>query len=741
MKHRFLYVVCLIVFFSWGYAQPAETSSPPPKKRLTVQEAISYRGFAGLPRSVQWLPGGKKFSYIKFDPESRSQSLWIYDARKGTEEQILTGEDLKTGEGEQSPPVSLFGYRWLPDAGGLILTGGGDVWHFNLSQRKLRRLTQTEAVEEEVTIAPGGRRIAFVRENDLYVLELSTGAEKRLTHDGSDTILNGKLDWLYQEELVGRGIFRGYFWSPKSDRIAYLRFDQSQVPVYPLVDWSPYHPTVKNMRYPKAGDPNPIVTIGVVSLEDGQTVWLDTGRETDVYFPRVYWLPDGQTVAFMRLDRRQQHLEFLFADAATGNSRVVVEERDPHWVNVGDFVYFFKKKKQFLWGSERTGYNHLYLYDYNGKLLRQLTSGEWAVEDLVAVDEKGKWVYFTATEKDIRERHLYRVKTDGSRFSRITGGDGNHRINMPHNGRYFLDYFSNVHTNTAVTVYRADGRRLHPLVKPDNSVKEEYLFSEPELLTFTGDNGITYYAMMIKPPDFDPHRKYPVLINVYGGPHAQVVRNSFGGGRLWDQYLAQQGIIVFRMDNRGAAGRGHEWETPIYRQMGKIELEDQLRGVAYLKSLPYVDTTRIGIWGWSYGGYMTLYALTHSRVFRCGISVAPVTDWRDYDTAYTERYMGLPQENEEGYRLSAPVNAADSLHGRLLLVHGTGDDNVHMQNAIHMIDALIDAGKQFRVMFYPNQMHGISARKDRLHLFQMMADFLKANLVGEGRDGMAKAEK
>lgn len=729
MKLFFRSTVMFVLYFV--LVIPLVLGAQEGKRMITLNDVTSYHFFSKLPRGVQWLPNGQEFSYLKMNKETRSTEFRLYNAKKKREKVLLTSSDLTYigGEGD-TITVGMWRYQWLPEENGLIFIDKGDVWYYSLSKKHLKRLTDTEETEEMVDVSPDGKYVSYVRENNLYVMTISGGREIQLTSDGSDVILNGKLDWVYQEELVGRGNYRGYFWSPNSDRIAYLRFDQSPVPEYPLVDWAPYHPEVEMMHYPKAGDPNAVVKLGVVSIEHPETVWMDTGENTDVYFPRVFWTPSGKQVAFMRLDRHQQKLDFLFADPATGKTHLVLHEEDPYWINIEDFVYFFKNKEWFLWGSERSGYNHLYLYDYRGNLIRQLTSGNWQVTQLAGEDEKDGWIYFTATKKSILERQLYRVKINGQGLKQISEEEGSHSVRMAPGGNFYLDYYGSATIPMEVSLHRNNGKRLTYLLE-DKKGLHEYDITEPEYFTFTGDNGIEYYATMIKPLNFDPKKKYPVLIYVYGGPHAQVVRKGFSGHTLWHQMLAEQGYLIFSMDNRGAYGRGHGWETPIYKQMGKLELEDQLRGVAYLKSLPYVDEDRIGIWGWSYGGYMTLYALTHSDVFRTGISVAPVTHWRFYDTIYTERYMGLPRENEAGYRDSAPLNMADSLSGQLLLIHGTGDDNVHMQNSIQMVDKLVDAGKQFQVMFYPKQRHGISGNADRQHLYRLMKDFLDTHLKGE----------
>ncbi len=722
---QFLLGLALLVWPSAAWSQ--ETP-----KKLTVEAIFRQLNvYRQLPSGLRWLPHSDRFSYLKRNANTHTQELWVQKAGNGKEELVVSSAALryvhKPGDTVQ---VGMFNYQWLPDESGLVLVSDGDVWLYTLKEKTLKPLTQTEAREEQVQVSPGGHFVSFVRDYNLFAIDLSSGEELQLTLDGSKDLLNGKLDWVYQEELVGRGNFRGYFWSPDERHIAYLQFDETPVPQYPLVDWIPYHPELEMMRYPKAGDPNPVVRLGVVDLESRQTRWLFSTGDDDSYIPRLYWLPDGNRLAYMHLDRLQQHLDFQVVDLTTGQSRTLVSEQDDAWLNIGDFVYFFKKKPWFIWGSERTGFRHLYLYDVQGRLMRPLTQGQWMVDRLLKVDEKRGWVYYTSTQKDLRERQVYRVGVESGRIQLLTREEGTHSPRFSESARYFVDYYSNTLKPITVILYRDQGKVLRTLAETGTALAD-YQLVEPEYGTFTGSDGTEFYYSLIKPAHFDPSKKYPVLIYTYGGPHGQVVRKAFGGSRfLWHQLLAQEGYVIFSMDNRGAWGRGHAWEKVIYRHMGHQELADQLEGVRFLKSLPFVDSERIGIWGWSYGGYMTLFALTHADVFKTGISVAPVSDWRNYDTIYTERYMGLPADNSNGYRDSSPVFTADSLHGKLLLVHGTYDDNVHLQNSIQMIDRLVDAGKSFRLMMYPNQRHGIGATSDRMHLFNMMLDFLNERLKG-----------
>jgi dipeptidyl-peptidase-4 len=457
---------------------------------------------------------------------------------------------------------------------------------------------------------------------------------------------------------------------------------------------------------------------------------MDTGANTDIYLPRVNWLVDSKHVAIQRLNRLQTQLDVLVADSFTGKSRVMLTEKDLYWVNLSHDLHFLKDGQRFLWSSERTGYRHLYLYDLSGKQLAQLTRGEWEVAGINAIDEAKGAVYFTAMEKSSMERQLYRVGFDGSGFTRITKKNGTHGVNFSPDASSFVDDYSNSMTPPRQDVFDAEGTQLATL--NENKVRDlgEYHLSPVEFLTVKSHDGMPLNAMMIKPPDFDPAKKYPVIVYTYGGPHGQVVVDSWGGGYfLWHELMAQKGYIIFALDNRGSYGRGHLFEEPIHFRLGAQELSDQHDGVAYLKALPYVDGNRIGIWGWSYGGQMTLHAMFRDiSDFKVGFAGGPVTDWRFYDSIYTERYLGLPQKNSEGYEESSPIKSADNLKGKLLIAHGTGDDNVHFANTLSLINDLIDDGKYVEVMAFPGRGHGVTDPAARQVLMKRVTKFFLDNL-------------
>jgi dipeptidyl-peptidase-4 len=506
--------------------------------------------------------------------------------------------------------------------------------------------------------------------------------------------------------------------------------DERKVAQYPLVDFESFSGQAEMERYPVAGGANPIVHVYVAALGGGAARMMDTGTETDQYIARVNWLTDSRRVAIQRLNRPQTQLDLLVADASTGKSRVLLTEKDPYWINLSDDLRFLSDGKRFLWTSERSGYRHLYLYDLEGKQVAQLTKGDWEVTSLDGADEAKRVAYFTATEKTPLERHVYRVGLDGGGFARVTQDDGTHAANFSWSDGYFVDSFSDAMTPPRVDLLRADGSRVATI--NENKVAElaEYHLMRPETFTVTSHDGMPLNAMMIKPPDFDAQKRYPVLIYVYGGPHVQTVRNAWPGPNfLWHQMMAQKGYLIFSLDNRGSAGRGHLFEEPIHFRLGAQELSDQRDGVAWLKQQPFVDASRIGIWGGSYGGHMTLHAMFEDTAdFKAGFAAAPVTDWRYYDSIYTERYLGLLPQNRQSYKESSPIENAGKLKGKLLIAHGTGDDNVHFANTLGLVDDLIEAGKYVEVMPFPGRGHGISDPAARRVMMKRVTQFFLDNL-------------
>jgi dipeptidyl-peptidase-4 len=621
-------------------------------------------------------------------------------------------------------------YNFNPARTAVLLNHANDLFYYELGSDRVVRLTSTPEEETDATFSPDGRSIAFVRAGNLYVIDLATGRERALTSDGSDELLNGRLDWVYEEELYGRGNTRGYWWSPDSKRIAYLQLNEKSVHRFAVVDHVPRLQELEQTHYPLAGDPNPLVRLGIVSIVGGPTRWVDLEAyvPTDLLISRVAWTPDAKRVVFQAQNREQTFLDLNAADVETGRVTTLFRETTRAWVEAVDNPHWLRDGS-FLWRSERNGWMHLYHYAPDGKLIRQVTNGEWEVRDLYGVDETNGWIYFSATEHSPIAEHVYRIKLDGSQLTRLTQIEGTHRASFNPQFTRFIDYWSDVRTPPQVRLFDAEGRLVRVIDENRVEALRQFKLGTPEFLQVKTRDGFIMEAMMIKPPDFDPTKKYPVMSYTYSGPHAPSVRNAWGGPTyMWHQMLAQRGYIIWICDNRTASGKGAQSAWAAYGNFGELELRDLEDGIAYLRSLPYVDASRIGLWGWSFGGYMTSYALTHSQSFRLGIAGAPVTDWHLYDSIYTERYMRLPQNNPEGYRRSSVIRAASNLHGKLLLIHGTIDDNVHLQNSIQLIYELQKAGKQFQLMLYPKSRHGVSDPLLVKHLRQMMTDFILNNL-------------
>ena len=733
----FLFVT---LYFSPILAPPLRAQQPARAgKALTVERIYSEPSLSGLlTPGLEWTPDGKGLSYFETKGINRGTKteLWVLDAASGERRLLVAADRLEsilpantsrptqaTGLGRRAPSE----YQWAPDGASILFQGPTALAWLDLKTQTRRTLVSGKATLTDPKISPDGRYVSFVREHNLWIVGVADGNEAAVTEGGTEEIRKGELDWVYPEEL---DIKTAYWWSPDSSAIAYLEMDERKVSQYPLVDFSSPTGDADMERYPVAGGANPTVRVFVVSLNGGEHRMMDTGAETDIYIPRVNWLTDSKQLAIQRLNRAQTKLDLLIADTAIGKTRTVLTENDPNWINVSDDLYFLKDGKRFLWSSERSGYRHLYLFEITGKQVAQLTQGDWEVSTIDAVDEAKALVYFTATEKSPLERQLYRVALDGTGFTRVTKDAGTHAAVFAPNAAAFYDTYSNAATPQRQGLYRADGLRIAAI--NENKVAElgDYHLSPMEFLTVKSRDGVLLNASIIKPPDFNPQKKYPVLVFTYGGPHAQVVRNAWSGNNfLWHQLMAQKGYIIFSLDNRGSAGRGHAFETPLHFRMGAQELFDQRDGVRYLKSLPYVDSTRIGIWGWSYGGHMTLHAMFGAGDdFKAGFAGGPVTDWRYYDTIYTERYLGLPQKNEKGYRDSSPVKYAAQLRGRLLIAHGTGDDNVHYANTLSVIDKLIEAGKYVEVLAFPGRGHGASDPAARRVLWQRVTQFFLDNL-------------
>lgn len=598
-----------------------------------------------------------------------------------------------------------------------------EYWIYDRQDGSLRRLSQG-GPQQQAQFSPDGSQVVFVRGGNLFVADPAAGSERQLTFDGRfNHIINGLPDWVYEEEF---SFARAFAWSPDGRKIAYLRFDESRVKQYNMNRFAGgLYPENYTFKYPKAGEQNSVVELYCCDAADGSTVRMDTGEQTDQYIPRLFWTPTGQ-LGFYRLNRLQNHFEVLLCDSS-GASRVVYDERNDRYVERvdGRTVTFLPDGDRFVVRSERDGFMHLYLYSVSEGLLGRITSGEWEVTELLGIE--GDRVYYLSTETSPLRRDLYTVRLDGRDKRRLTGGDGTYRIAPSRGFRYFISYFSNVRTPNRVTLHRSDGRLVRTL--EDNAALraklDELQVPVKEFFRFATSEGVELNGYMVRPNGFDSSRRYPVLMTQYSGPGSQQAADRWTIG--WEDVLVQQGYIVACVDGRGTGFRGEEFKKCTYGELGKYETVDQIEAARYLASLPYVDPDRIGIYGWSYGGFMALNCILKGNdVFRAAIAVAPVTSWRFYDTIYTEIYNGLPQDNPSGYDDNSPIHFADRLKGKLLIAHGTGDDNVHIQNTYEMITKLVEYDKPFELYVYPDRNHGMGP--SRHHLMERCIEFVQRNL-------------
>lgn len=600
---------------------------------------------------------------------------------------------------------------------------------FDLAKRSLIPVFERKGIQNAALNADASR-IAFVFENNLYVQELNGTNTVQVTTTGTkNKLIHGATDWVYEEEF---GYAEGFVWSPDGARIAYLSFDESAVPQYGMDMYGSLYPKRVEFKYPKAGEANSIVSLHVYEVGSGAHTRIDVGAEKDQYITNLQWTEDPYRVAFLRLSRLQNKVELLTATAQTGESRVVLSEQSDTYLEVGDETVRFVGSNELLWLSDRSGWQHYYRYDLAGKLLGQVTAGEADVRSLLAVDVKAKTLYYLASESDPRESHVFSVGLSGKNRRRLTELGQSHSATFSPKASFWLHRASAPEVPMTVTLRRADGKVVRVL--EDNaklrSTLAEYQRAVPVHYQFTTDQGIVLYGYQLRPADFDSTKKYPLLMFVYGGPHSQNVSRAYSAtSNGWFHYLVGQGYIIACVDNRGTDWRGRDFKKVHYKQLGKVETEDQMASARYLAGLPYIDGSRIGIYGHSYGGYMTLMSLLQGgSLFKCGISAAPVTSWRYYDTIYTERYMSTPQLNPEGYDRGAPLTLAGQLSSKLLIMHGTADDNVHLQNTLDMVDALTKANKPFDMALYPNRNHGIGGGNVTRHRFTMMTQWLRRNL-------------
>ncbi|MCS4433699.1 S9 family peptidase [Aquiflexum sp. XJ19-10] len=702
------------------------------QQKVTLEDVFKNNTFSQKSvQGINWMKDGQFYSKLQ-----RGQA-----GTKVVKVNVATGEETAILIDGEALGVNFSTYSFNADESKALISSDVEsiyrrsskgIYHVvDLEKGTAQKLLNGEKIMY-ATLSPENDKVAFVKDNNLFVIELSSDQLTQITDDGNwNHVINGAADWVYEEEF---SMSKAFAWSPDGQKIAFIRFDESEVPEFNMQLWGKLYPQDYKFKYPKAGESNAKVSIHFYDLASKKTVKADTGTETDIYLPRIYWTGEANTLAFLRVNRLQNQIDLLYADAQTGQSKVVLEEKSETYVdlNYNDDLRFLEDNKGFIRTSEQDGFKHIYHHDNQGNLIRQITSGKWEVTNLVGVDEKGKKIYYISTEASPLERNLCVISLDGKNKKILTPEKGTYSINMSKDFKYFIANFSNSSTPLKVTLNEASGKLLKVL-EDNQELKSKlstFAMSGKEFFSFNTVDGTPLNGYMIKPADFDPNKKYPVLMYVYGGPGSQNVTNAWGGTRdFWHHHLAAEGFIVACVDNRGTGARGRNFKHSTYANLGKLETEDQIAGAKYLGSLPFIDKSRIGIWGWSYGGYMSSLALMKGNdVFKAAIAVAPVTTWRYYDTIYTERYLQTPQQNAAGYDDNSPITHVDKLKGNLLLIHGTGDDNVHYQNAVDLVDALIKADKQFETMYYPNRNHGISGGNTSWHLYSLMTDFIRRKL-------------
>ncbi len=603
------------------------------------------------------------------------------------------------------------------------------IW--DMAKKKLIPLS-LNGKQQFATFSPDGKYVAFVRDNNIFLTTISTKEETQITHDGKrNAIINGWCDWVYEEEF---SFARAFEWNVDGTRLAYYKFDESRVKEFTMDMYGSLYPERYTFKYPKAGEDNSIVSIHTYSLADKKTTTVDVGKETDQYIPRILWTKDPLRLSVQRMNRLQNKLELLLADAQTGASQVILAEQSPTYIDIEDHLVFLKDRKTFIWSSGKDGNRHLYHYSLEGKEIRQITKGNWEVIVFHGMDESTNTLFYTSTEVATSDRHLYSIRLNGTGKKLLTPEKGSHKPIFSEGNKYFIDTYSDANTPYRVILHLADGKQVRVLETNEPLIKrlQEYNLGKKEFFTLTTTEGIALPAWRILPPEFDSLKKnfYPVLMLVYGGPGHATVNNAWEGNDfMWQRLMASKGYIVISVDNRGTPCRGEQFKKCAYKQMGKLETIDQIGVAQYMGSLPYVNKSRIGIEGWSYGGYLTSLCMTKGAdYFKLGVAVAPVTNWRYYDNIYTERFLQKPQDNPSGYDENSPINFVKQLKGKYLLIHGSADDNVHMQNTMEMADALIKINKPFDLLIYPNKNHSIYGGNTRLHLYSKITNYILENL-------------
>ncbi|TVS12204.1 MAG: S9 family peptidase [Wenzhouxiangella sp.] len=721
---------------------------------LTIQRIFDSPDLAGPTlRQAELSPAGDRVTFIRARDDDRDLlDLWEYHIGDDQTRILVAADAVVADEGELSAEEQarrerariagvrgIVEYRWSADGRFLIFPLAGDIYVLDLADEamEVRQVTDNEAFDIDPQVAPDGRHVAFVRERNLWIADLETGQARALTEDGDEVVANGLAEFIAQEEM---GRSTGFWWSPDSTRIAFLRTDESAIEPTLRHEIQADRITMVEQRYPFTGTPNVRYRLGVIDLDEDTTRWIDLGDEDDIYIPRVAWLPDGRLLSFQRQSRDQKTLELVIAEIEDGTTRTVLTDTSETWINLHDDLHFLSELPAFIWSSETDGFRHLYLYDLDGEPIRRLTAGPWVVDALKGVDEELGLVYFTGSQVSPEEKHLYRqslVTQSPENITRVSRRPGWHQIGMDAAARVYVDTFSSTLQPPQLSLHSADGERTAWLL--ENRVTGDHPYADfraghlpTEFGSLVGPQEQQLRYRLIRPADFDPDRRYPVLVHVYGGPTHRLVADRWGRRALIDQYFARKGYVVFSLDNRGIVRQGKAFQDEIHLKLGRVEVVDQMVGLDWLRRQSFVDPERIAMFGWSYGGYVSLMALAQNPgQFAAGVAVAPVTDWALYDTHYTERYLGRPQDQAEAYREGNVLTWAGQLDDPLLLIHPMADDNVLFTHSTMLMQKLQEERIPFDLMTYPGEKHGIAGANQRVHVYEMIARFLHRHVKPE----------
>ncbi|MGM0545292.1 MAG: S9 family peptidase [Bacteroidota bacterium] len=739
MKHSLTYVpkILALLFLAGAFVFQQPALAQEKQEYSSVKEALSKSGqLSGSngPENIIWIDDGNRYSYMSYNEETENREIRAYDPASGDDELIFNSTDHTYPESDSTFEYTSF--QWSDDSKYLVFqsnfreiyrhSGISDYYLYSVQDESLELLAKDAHTAE---LSPDGDKIGYERGGELFVYHLDSGEETQLTDSAKENFYNGRFGWVYEEEF---GLAQAWSWSPDSKNIAYWQTDERDVNIFKMTNYEGQHPEYDKIPYPKVGDENPKVKIGVINVESGQQQWMDT--PTDGYIPRIYWTADENRLATVHLNRAQNHLRLFFNDISDGDRQLIMEEQSDTWIDVFDFfaginhLFFFPEdSEEFFWISDRNGWNHIYRYDYDGELKNQVTQGEWEVTYVHTVDYRNNRIYYTSTEESPLERHLYSINFNGRNKAKHTEAEGRHDISMGSNGKYFVDRYSNTSTPKQVELWNTMNGKVEVLEDNEavSAYTEEHVYAPRELFSFTTEDGQELDGYMIKPINFDEEKQYPLVLNIYGGPGAQGVYNQWETDG-WSQYLAQEGYVVVNVNNRGSGGYGSDFEKMVYKQLGKWEANDFVETARFMAEKDWVDSDRMAIRGHSYGGYMTTYTMfNHPDIFEVGIATAPVTDWRLYDSIYTERYMGLIENNNDGYEQSSSITHAENLNGRLLLSHSTMDENVHVQNTMQLLTELTGNGQHVDLQIYPPGAHGVAFNTPSYYLlYTSYTDFL-----------------